>query len=504
MIAGIYVRTSTVRQGEEGTSLETQEEQAKLKATELDYQVDPAYIWRDMESGAFMDRPGLNMMLLAVQNRRVDIVFVYAHDRLSRNPVDLLNIQQVFIDAGVRLEYVRGSSDTSPEGQLMTHFFGYAAGAAPANGTFDARQGTGCQERPHAHYRRCGPLRVRLQPLLAKRTFNETEATVVRMMFQWALEGISVYLIACTLNEKKIPSKTGSLWNHSSVNRILKNQAYTGATYYGRFRHRSMKRGKKEITKRPDSEAILVEGFTPQLITTGYFQAVQERLATRSGRWKGKGPHYMMTGFTKCGKCGSAVVGNMQAGGHLYYRCISTRSKAEGPATCHARNIRADRPEGVVWEMVSEAIRHPKILSQEVQRHAQTGDGNLGERMTRLHSEIVDLKNQQRRLIEQRQKDVIDQGILESQIAPVKLLCEDKVGQLSALEDQQKSKDAVVHAEERIAEYCRRLAEGLDNLDQEGKRATFAAFGVKVEATREDLSVVLEIDPGVTIIYPSS
>ena len=51
MIAGIYVRTSTVRQGEEGTSLETQEEQAVLKATELGYQVDPAYIWRDMESG---------------------------------------------------------------------------------------------------------------------------------------------------------------------------------------------------------------------------------------------------------------------------------------------------------------------------------------------------------------------------------------------------------------------------------------------------------------------
>ena len=55
MIAGIYVRTSSVRQGEEGTSLETQEEQSKLKATELGYQVDPAYIWRDMESGAYID-----------------------------------------------------------------------------------------------------------------------------------------------------------------------------------------------------------------------------------------------------------------------------------------------------------------------------------------------------------------------------------------------------------------------------------------------------------------
>ena len=54
MIAGVYVRTSTVRQGEEGTSLETQEEQALLKATELGYQVYDAYIWRDMESGAYM------------------------------------------------------------------------------------------------------------------------------------------------------------------------------------------------------------------------------------------------------------------------------------------------------------------------------------------------------------------------------------------------------------------------------------------------------------------
>ena len=211
MIAGIYVRTSTVRQGEEGTSLETQEEQAKLKATELGYQVDPAYIWRDMESGAYIDRPGLNMMLLAVQNRRVDIVFVYAHDRLSRHPVDLLNIQQVFIDAGVRLEYIRGSSDTSPEGQLMTHFFGYAAQRerlqlmersmrgkeqAAKNGRMPTTGGVGLYGYD---YNRS----------LRKRTFNETEATVVRMMFQWALEGISVYRIACTLNEKRIPSKPG-------------------------------------------------------------------------------------------------------------------------------------------------------------------------------------------------------------------------------------------------------------------------------------------------------
>ncbi len=506
MIAGIYVRTSTVRQGEEGTSLETQEAQSRLKAIELGYQVDPAYIWRDMESGAYIDRAGVKRMLEAVKSREVDIVIVYDHDRLSRDPLDLLNIQRVCIEARVSLEFVREPSDTTPEGQLRTYILGYAAQRerlqfmertmrgkeqAARNGRMPTTGGVGLYGYD---YNRS----------LRKRTFNETEATVVRMMFKWALEGISVYRIACTLNEKKIPSKTGSLWNHSSANRILKNQAYTGATYYGRFRHRSMKGGKKEVTKRPDSEAILVEGFTPQLISPRYFQSVQERLATRPGRWKGKGPRYMMTGFTKCGKCGSPVVGNMLAGGHLYYRCIRTRPKAEGPATCHAPNIRADRLERVVWEMVSEAIRHPEILSQEVQRHVQTGDGDLGERMTKLRREIADLKSQQRRLIELRQKDIIDQDILEGQIAPVRLLCDEKARQFSTLEEQQKQKDAAVDVEERIAEYCSRLAEGLENLDQAGKRATFAAFGVKVEATREDLSVTLEIDPGVTIIYPSS
>ena len=220
------------------------------------------------------------------------------------------------------------------------------------------------------------------------------------MVFQWALEGMGTHRIACMLNEKKIPSKTGTLWSQSVVSGILRKLVYTGTTYYGRFRHRRMKDGKREITKRSDSEAILVEGFTPQLISQGFFEAVQERLDSKKARWAGKGPRYMMTGFTRCGKCGSPVVGGMMARGHAYYRCTSTRMRPEKPPTCDAKYIRAGLLDGVVWEMVSEAIRHPEILSQEVQRHVQTGDGDLGERMTKLRREIADLKSQQRRLIE--------------------------------------------------------------------------------------------------------
>ena len=431
MIAGIYVRTSTVRQGEEGTSLETQEDQSRLKAIELGYQVDPAYIWRDMESGAYIDRAGVKRMLEAVKSREVDIVIVYDHDRLSRDPLDLLNIQRVCIEARVSLEFVREPSDTTPEGQLRTYILGYAAQRerlqfmertmrgkeqAARNGRMPTTGGVGLYGYDY-------------DSTLRKRIINEKEAAAVRMVFQWALEGMGTHRIACMLNEKKIPSKTGTLWSQSVVSGILRKLVYTGTTYYGRFRHRRMKDGKREITKRPDSEAILVEGFTPQLISQGFFEAVQERLNSKKARWNGKGPRYMMTGFTRCGKCGSPVVGGMMARGNAYYRCTSTRMRPEKPPTCDAKYIRAGLLDGVVWEMVrpekpptSEAIRHPEILSQEVQRHVQTGDGDLGERMTKLRREIADLKSQQRRLIELRQKDIIDQDILEGQIAPVRLL----------------------------------------------------------------------------------
>ena len=124
--------------------------------------------------------------------------------------------------------------------------------------------------------------------------------------------------------------------------------------------------------------------------------------------------------------------------------------------------------------------------------------------MTKLRREIADLKRQQGNLIDLRQNDMIDLVMLENRIGPLNLRRDEKERELGVLEDQQNKKDDVLHAKERIAEYCRRLEEGLDNLEVEGKRATLAAFGVKVKATREDLKVTMEINPGATTIQHSS
>ena len=120
--------------------------------------------------------------------------------------------------------------------------------------------------------------------------------------------------------------------------------------------------------------------------------------------------------------------------------------------------------------------------------------------MASLRREVLDLKGQQKRLLDLFQKEFIDEDLLAGQIGPLKALAEEKERALQALEDQQRHKDDVSEVEARIFEACREIAKKLDTLDFEGKRAAFAAFGVKVQATREDMSMTVVVDPKVTTI----
>ena len=61
----------------------------------------------------------------------------------------------------------------------------------------------------------------------------------------------------------------------------------------------------------------------------------------------------------------------------------------------------------------------------------------------------------------------------------MRLALEENERALKILEEQQKNRDDAAMAEDRVAEYCRKFSEGLDDLDQEGRRAVFS--GVRGE-----------------------
>ena len=499
MRAGIYARVSTVQQ-EDGTSLATQEERCRLAAADEGYEVVPEFVWREQWSGAFFDRPCLDQMRLAVTSRLLDAVFVHATDRLARDPLDLLTLMREFSDAVVLLRFVEDPSDSTPEGKLILYVRGYAAQRERANILRRSLAGEAAVAKSGRlpNGTGAGLYGCDYDPALKVRVINQAEAAVVRRMFQWASDGVSIHQIATRLNGNHIPTKKGSLWYQQSVKHLLSNRAFTGVQFYGQRRYRKVKGDKRVVTDRPESEWIRIDGFTPPIITAELFEAVQERLTIRQAMYRKPKNPYLLTGFMRCGKCGTPVVGASRQRGYRCYRCCGTFSMAARPATCDELYMRADRLDSLVWGLVVDALQKPEVLAKELHHHLETGDGHLGEEMVRLRREIADLKGQQRRLLEQRQKDFKD--ILESQIGPLKGLCDDKERTLRTLKEQQRQRDDAANAEQRITDFCSKLSERLPALDFEGKRSTLAAFGVKALATPVDLSVTVSVDPNVTTI----
>ena len=498
--AGLYARVSDLPQAKDGTSMGTQEDHCQARAEQAGYTVSEEFVWREIWMGEDLGRPMLGRMLSAVRQKLVDAVFVYDLDRLARDPLDLLIIVQEFQDAGVLLEFVQGKLEDTPEGRLVMYVQGYAAQKERRQIIERTMRGKEAVARSGRlpNGTGAGIYGWDYDPVTKTRTINEAESNVVTMIFQWYLAGKSRHWIACRLNELNIPSKKGCKWHPLTVGRILTNPACTGVQLYGENRYRKVKGGKIEVTPRAESEVIKITGFTPQVISPGLFEQVQQRLASPQARRTRAVNQYLLTGFAKCPLCGSPIVGACLNKKYRYYRCRGTVPTASRPAICNARYIRADAFEEFVWSRISEIVLDPAVLVAELRQHFGTGDGDTGREMAKLRREIRDLKSQQMRLLEQRGRDVIDQDLLELQIGPVKALSDEKELALRVLEEQERLRDDAADVERRIVEQCHRLVERLDTLDFDGKRALFSALGLKVEATREDVSITVVLDPKFT------
>ena len=86
----------------------------------------------------------------------------------------------------------------------------------------------------------------------------------------------------------------------------------------------------------------------------------------------------------------------------------------------------------------------------------------------------------------------------------MKALTDEKERALRVLEDQRKRKDDAAEVERRVVERCREFSDSLDGLDGKGKRAVLSAFGVQVQASKDDLRITLSISPECTTIGQTS
>ena len=110
----IYARVTTI-QGEQDKAIETQVSICRAAAVEAGYAVPVDLEFREHGSGATLERLALNDLRRSIRDREIQELFVYALDRLSRNPVDLMVILQECEVNDVSLHVVHGPQIQNPD-----------------------------------------------------------------------------------------------------------------------------------------------------------------------------------------------------------------------------------------------------------------------------------------------------------------------------------------------------------------------------------------------------
>jgi site-specific DNA recombinase len=235
--AAIYSRVSTSKQEDGGTSLATQEAACRAYVAARGDVVDPAHVYIEVHTGVELwQRPALTRLREAIRRHELDVVVVYAIDRLSRDPVHLGVLLTEAEQHHVRVEFVTEPLDDSPEGQLIRFVRGYAAKvehekirehSTRARHAIVVSGKLGSSPKPLYGYQWIdeetpnGPRHVSYEP-------DPLTAPIVVRIFTMIGEGKSTWMIAATLTREGIPSPGGTAWPHIAIQRILTNEAYIG------------------------------------------------------------------------------------------------------------------------------------------------------------------------------------------------------------------------------------------------------------------------------------
>lgn len=363
-----------------------------------DFYVDDGY------SGTNFDRPGFKRLESDIISGSVKCVVVKDLSRFARNYTDAgYYIENFFVRYGVRFIAINNALD-SASGNMnavtqcitvgVTNVINESVAATTSvnvKGTLNVRRANGDFIGSFATYGYQKDPQNRHKLIV-----DEEAASVVRMIFEKYISGMSIIGIACELNELSIPNPsaykkqkglnykhpagkiTDGMWPESSVRRILKNEIYTGNMVQGKSRKISYKI--KQCVAVPKDEWYVVEGTHEAVIDKDTFEKAQSLFNKSIRKSPQKKEVDLFAGLVRCADCGR-IMGKKSNkhpyGEYHYYRCETAKKTKRKVCTNHT--IRIDKMEKAVLvflqKMVEVAIEYDdmiKAINSGTKRKAKT------------------------------------------------------------------------------------------------------------------------------------
>ena len=437
MKAAIYARVSTERQAERGT-IGSQVE--ALRAHLAGAGDEPAGEYCDDGcSGARLDRPGLDALRDAAEAGLFEVIWCLSPDRLARSYAYQVLVLDELARFGVRVAFTDapGLDQDDPQAKLLTQVQGVIAEYERAKiaeryrrgKLFRARSGEVITWKAPYGYRRI----PRGQDGPAHLEIFEPEAAVARRIFAERAAGTTIRQICRQLNADAVPTPTGSraVWGTSTLDRILRNEAYIGRTYFNRTETVPDRRPGHHSRQVPRPRADWIAIPCPAVIADQTFQAAG-KASTDNAKWSPRRAEpgaWLLRGLVKCGPCGVGTSCHKMRGRngtwHRYYYCHNHDPLRAGgqDRRCPERNIRADALDEFVFGQIRAALLDPALLlagEQAIAVHAPTPDDQLlAAELARLDRKLEAARGEHRRLIDLYQADLVDMPELQRRAAAI-------------------------------------------------------------------------------------
>lgn len=295
-----YIRVSTVKQGEHGSSL--QEQKTAIETYSLKNGLHVSGWFEEMETAAKLGREMFNRMVVELERGSAAGVIIHKIDRSARNLKDWAHLGEL-IDRGIEVHFAHESLDlASRGGRLSADIQAVVAADYIRNLRQEVRKGF------------YGRLKQGLYPLPAPRgydnrgkampkTINPIEGALVKETFEkYSTGAYSLQTLRTEMFNRGLKSRKGKPIPLNAFSRMLHNPFYMGIIRIERTNE-------------------TFQGVHEPLIRVATFERVQAVMAGRVfARPQRHDP--LLRRMLKCQKCGYGIIAEKQKG-HVYYRCHS-------------------------------------------------------------------------------------------------------------------------------------------------------------------------------------
>lgn len=346
-------------------------------------------------------RAEFNRLLDDCKKRKIDRVITKSTSRFARNTQDFLVVIRMLKELGISVYFEEQGIDTSKMNmEMFATFPGLIAQQESESISQNMRWSYQKRMQSGDYNTTKAPYGFTLEN--GELTVNETEAKIIRRIFDLYLSGVGKQRIANILNEENNDKN----WSASTVKYILSNERYMGDALLQKS-YMTETLPFRKVRNRGEKAQYYVENSNPPIISEETFDAAQRMQSSRTSNNGMKKPNYPLSRKIRCTECGRTyrrtVVNNI-----AYWLCSS---RASGVTNCTFLRIK----ETDVYNTFNKLMlklkdnREDIILSTiKYIKSMQEKSSESQQKIFEIDKQIADLTAQNHTLAKFHTKGILD------------------------------------------------------------------------------------------------